>query len=340
MRSEKGVAIILALFVVMLASILVINLTYSNYLNARQADIQIKSLRAEYLLKSALNFARALIQYDQTPEDSLQDDWAKFIQGPAIDPSILGLNEPNTYLSLEITPEDSKLPILQLLNASNRQPDIKWRDTLERLFENLGFSNDQEVDTSGPFKGRHFKSQELVSMLIDYMDEDKTSYSSQGGFSDGFESELPKDFDFLNVDIRAVSELANVPGFTAARMQKLTPFISTLGRGTVNINFASPVVLKSLHRLMDDAQVEAIVNFRKSQPFTRDNMSSELPNLVGSHIYSGSGIDSINSMVTYDSKRFQVIAKVDYGNSAFYLRAIILKGNPQEPPKIKSLELF
>ncbi len=328
----------LVLFVITLASILVVNLTFSTSLTARtSAQIQ-RSSKAEFLLKSALNMARVLLKEDKTQEDSIKDTWGMFSSGMAVPPELLEINEPNISLELEIRPEESKIPLAALVPPGATMPDQNWQQTLTLLFQKLGFDSDEEEDQTGYFPGRRFSSEELVAVLIDYMDPDKSSF--QPG---GIEAELPDDL-FPNAQVKRVGELAGIPGFTAERVRKLTPFISAVSDlggniNRVNINVASPTVLGSLHPNLDENMVQQIIAFRNGDqgPFKAQNYASEMLNILGDQTL----YNQIAPRISERSRWFQVIAKASYGDtSVYFLRAYLLRNSNNELPEIQSLELF
>jgi type II secretory pathway component PulK len=336
--SERGVALILVIFVVALASILVIDLTFSTFLGSRQVAFSDRTLKSEYLLKSAVSLARSLIQHDNTPEDGPQDPWAFFKDGIQVPPELLGLAEPNVQIAVEIRPEAAKIPLRGILPSSLSGVNIAWRDTAVRLMKQLGFDEDEERDVSGlsQFEGRVFSSEELVANLIDYMDSDREDYAADG-FPKGIDSQVPNG-TFANIRINRVEELRGIPGFTPNRIRKLMPFVHTIGNNEVNINIASKTVIKALDDRITDVEVDALVGFRegKDGPFTRQNFATELPNLIGQEVF-----DTILSRITPESSWFQVIAKVDYGTSLFFARALLSKSTqPGMAPEIQALELY
>ncbi|MBN8549576.1 MAG: general secretion pathway protein GspK [Deltaproteobacteria bacterium] len=328
-------ALILVVFVVALASILVLNLAYSTFMGSRVSVMVEHSMQAEYLLKSAVNFARVLIKEDTSPEDAYQDLWGKFSGGSPIPLDLLGIKQPNMQIELEIRPEESKVPLRAMVPIAGGEPDLKWRGVMTRLFRNLGFDDDQEEDQTGLFPGRHFSSEELVANLIDYMDQDKESYNP-GDFASGIESDLPPD-TFPNSRINRVGEIKVIPGFTPARIRKLEPLVTVFGNSRINVNLAPAVVIKSLSDDISDAEVEAMLAFRKSDdgPFTFENQKEKLGEMIGEPQY-----DKINTMISVESRWFQVLSKVDYGTSTYFMRAFLSKQGNGELPQIRSVELF
>ncbi|MCB0320509.1 MAG: general secretion pathway protein GspK, partial [Bdellovibrionales bacterium] len=326
-KDERGVALIIVLGLISLTTILVTQLTYSATLDMRLHLMAKRSLEAEYLLKSAVNLGRALIKEDTSPEDAYQDTWAQFRDGLEIPRELLQVEDPSVRVELEIRPEESKIPIRSLL--SGRSANSRWRDVFARLFQKLGFDEDEEEDQTGLFPGRVFKADELVANLIDYMDPDSDPYQVDD-FAQGIESESLKDA-FPNRPIRWLGELNGVPGFTTNRIRLMQPFLTTFGSGRrVNINLAPRAVLESLHPEIGTEEVDAILAFREEQPFDNTNRKTELGLIIGESTY-----DDITTMITVESRWFQLLAKVDYGASSSFMRAYVVQGNSGELPILR-----
>ncbi len=338
-------ALILVIFVISLMTIIVINLTYSASLGATQSANVQRTIQAEYLLKSAVNFARVLLRADTTPdEDSGKDLWGTFANGAPVPLELLGLSSTQNVKSieLEIRPEDSKIPLAALVPAGSSTPSTFWPNVLTQLFRNLNFDDDGEEDQTGIFPNRHFRSDELVGILIDYMDSNKVSYNPGG-----IESDLPEDQKelFPNRPIERIGELSAIPGFTPKRLQRLVPLISAVsGLGslaaTININLAPSAVIRSLNQNIDEQMTQAIVAFRTSEegPFTNQNSTQKMTDILGDpDVWT-----NIRPNLGYNSKWFQVIAKVDYGTASYFVRAYLSRpsGNAGELPEIQSFELF
>jgi general secretion pathway protein K len=335
-NSSQGVALVLVIFVIALATIVVVNLTYSTYLAAR-ANIAIeRSLYAEYLLKSCVNIAKTYLSADKNiNSDGPQEDWAKlFSKGQSIDSKFLDIQDTgNTIISIELIAENRKLVARNLLDDQGTQVNSTKRDILVRLFQNLGFDNDlDELETRWQFNGKHFTSEELVANLIDFMDADDTSYSDPN-FVPGVEGMLPKG-TFPNKKPTWVSELNSIPGFTPARVRKLEPLITFVGVTSTNVNFAPPIILQSLSSAMTQNEIQQIIEFRDSEngPFSN---ASAIANIVGGTIWN-----EINTTVGYSSDYFQVIGKVDLGVKSYFVRSILQRDLQNSLVNVQSIEYF
>jgi type II secretory pathway component PulK len=333
-KRESGLALLIVMFIVALASMLVVNLTYSTYLGSRISVTAEKSVQAEYLLKSAVNYAMVLIKEDIIPGDSAKDIWGKYAMGiPLQKDELVNYTLPNIPITLEIRPEGAKLNIPRLSSVSlGGQPDIKVRGVFERLFSNIqvGFEFDGEPFIAPDGQEFKFTSKDLIANLIDYMDKDEDPYTDTG--YQGVEG--PNSL-FPNRPIARIGELNGVPGFTASRIKKLLPYVTTLSKQNVNINLASKTLLTSLDPDLTPDIADKMIAFRKSDdgPFKQ---ASDLQDLLNDATLFG----NLQGLVDYESNRYQVLAKVEYSTSIFYIRVDLQKNGKKQLPSIKTLELF
>lgn len=329
----------MVIIVVALISVLVVAISQSTFIQMRINGAAMRRIKAEYVLKSAINFARVLLRDDPTVYDDPTDPWYPFREGRQVDGSLIGINEPNVAVHLQISSEGGRFPV-RLLISGLGVPDPKWRDVLARLFENLGFTNDKnEIQQSGPFKGRYFASQEMVANLIDYMDDDNDSYND-ANFARGIESQLDTADRFRNTRIESLDELAAVPGFTPNRLRRIIPLLTTTSGNTININSASRELLKALNPSITDDMVNQIETFRSDPssggPFTPSNFGPQLNAILGTTVGP-----AVQPLVNVSNSRYEILAKVDYGTSSFMARALVnTSGNVGRLPTVTDMELY
>jgi len=324
-ESESGVALIIVVFAIALASMLVVSVTESTYIAGRIQTSYEQRFKAEYLLKSTLNFARVLIHATSKPgqPDPPKEGWGAFVNGLEVPLSMLGVNEPGVTVSLEIGGEDSKLPLIAL-SKTTQLNTVAPR--FVQLFQTLGFDNDQEPDHSGLFKGRVFNAEAVVANIIDYLDADTTG-ASVGGAT-GVDAEVPADY-FPNKADEALTpdELETIPGLTPKRLRRLLPHISISGvttRDRINFNLATEEVLKAYYPSVPEAQLKQLLAIARGP---EGPLSASDPRLAGL------------SSVGDETSAYQVIAKVQFGNNRYFLRAY-LKNDPPNYPRVHGIELY
>ena len=134
---EQGVALIMVIFMVVLCSAILVSLSDSTYTAMRINRTTEQRVKAEYIMKSAVNFARVLIQNDATEfDDPSRDDWMQFQEGREVPGELVGISEPNVRISLMIAPENSKIPLVEVVQSTG--VDKAWRDVLVSLFHLFG----------------------------------------------------------------------------------------------------------------------------------------------------------------------------------------------------------
>jgi hypothetical protein len=87
---------------------------------------------------------------------------------------------------------------------------------------------------------------------------------------------------------------------------------------------------------IDAALADRIIEARKGEDGPIKN-NADLINLAG---LPGKVADNLRSLTRYHSNWYQVIAKVSYGTSAFFVRAYLKQEGKGELPEVASLELF
>jgi hypothetical protein len=89
-------ALIMIVFMIALASAILISLTDSTYVAMRLNGAAEQRIKAEYILKSAVNVAQVLIKSDLTNfDDPTQDAWMIFVEGREVPGELLAIPEPN-----------------------------------------------------------------------------------------------------------------------------------------------------------------------------------------------------------------------------------------------------
>ena len=332
-RPQRGVALLMVVFMIALASALLISLTDSTYVAMRLNSAAEHRIKAEYILKSAVSVAQVLLKTDITSyDDPQQDAWMAFADGREVPGDMLGLTEPNIRVTLMIASKSGKIPLAKVWQVGST--DTTWRDIVTALFRNLGFDTpapNTNTSSSAPF----VNAEEMVANLIDYLDPDQTNYQ-QNGFASGVEANLPDDVQFRNdktIDSLA-SELASIPGFTPGRIQKILPFVfvsTTSVRNEVNLNAAPYEVVAAM---TDSTPAVKLLACRQNQgPFK--NVVSDLQNcgvtITDPKIFSVSGT------------LYEVIAKVEYGTAAFMASAELKStgsGNSGKLPTITNFQVY
>lgn len=329
---SRGMALLMIVFMIALASAVLVSLTDSTYVAMRLNGAAEQRIKAEYILKSAVNVAQVLIKNDTTDWDEpTQDAWMAFAEGREVPGELLSLPEPNIRVSLLITSTNGKIPLLQVVKQG-------WKAIILELFVQLGF--DQPLPMNEAPDGSPLpEAKQLVANLIDYLDNDKENFPGDGPIPAGVEADLPDGQTFRNsgtIDSLA-NELPAIPGFSAGRIQRLLPYVNVTqpSLSQINVNAAPPEVLAAV--LGDPSAAQSIIQCRDpaSGGSPIQNPSNELGGRCGVS-------DTTNaSKFQAQGRWYEVIAKVEYGTAMFMAKAELNNsGGSGRLPKIQSFQMY
>lgn len=339
-KDSKGIALIVVIFIITIITIVVYSQAKSSYIGSRLIKTSEQQLQSEFLLKSSLNFARALIAADKGLKDPPKDKlWGMFNEAREVSLLDLGISVNNAILTLEIRADDGKLPIRALKSSGTGTSTTgnKWEKYFKNLFTNLGFNDDKQQIKSGKFKGKFFNSGQLIANLIDYMDEDNESFKGSPEINEkGIEGDLEDKFP--NTIPEKINELFQIPGFTDKRINALASHVSfSPNLGKINVNFATVETILALDPTSDRAKIEELVNLIATDgSMDQATFQSTAPQYIKE-------FTKISSDINVGTKYFQVIAKVQYGDSRYFLRAFLERNSNKGSdalPDIRSYELI
>lgn len=227
---HSGTALVTALLIVALASVIATSMLKKQHVDIRRADNMIKGDQAALYLRAGENWVRQLLLQDLAKGkiDSLKDNWAKIDSSIEID---------NGTIQIQVEDLQGKFNLNNLLNNEGRvsKPDI---DNFRRLLAVL------KLDT------------ELTQPVLDWIDAD-INISLPTGAEDQEYLALKQAYRAANAPFVSVSELLLVKGVTRIAYDKLVPYLSALPeRVTININTLSiPLLAAVLNTNLDEAEI-------------------------------------------------------------------------------------
>lgn len=248
---QHGVAIVMAMAVVVLAALAATAMMVSQSTWSRQVELTTGHAQAHRIIQTGLDWVRAVLSDDRRTSnvDTLDEPWA--LQLPPIpveNGSLAGhIEDQQGKFNLNNVIHDGKVDVVQLA-------------CLQRLLSTLKLSP------------------ALADALADWIDAD-TEPQPQAGAEDAYYLALPSPYVAGNQALTDLSELALVRGYDDDVRARLRPFVTALPRGTtINVNTASAEVLSAVLEglTLDDAR--ALVAKRERSYF-RDvsAFTSQLP---------------------------------------------------------------
>ncbi len=160
-----------------------------------------------------------------------------------------------------------------------------------------------------------------VDALVDWIDPDEETLSAFGA-EDG--QYLMKDppYRAANQAFVSVSELRLIEGMSPEAYQALRPHVAALPvSGTaINVNMATPEVIRSLHQDITEAQAQAIVEGRKEERFLN----------VGDFKAQFAGMDFPNQGLTVNSLFFDVVSRITWNDRVVNLVSTVYRSSDGE----------
>jgi general secretion pathway protein K len=239
-RSQRGVAIIMVLLIVALATVLAAYLAQQQQLWQRQVESQFDHAQARRLGIAGIDWARAVLADDARANNTDNDGemWAMHLPPMPVDNGeVMGVIEDRQGLY--------NLNNL-VRNGISSAPDIAQ---FQRLLSLLGLSG------------------ELAVSLADWMDSDSETQSG-GGAEDRYYLSLPQPYRTANRSLVELGELSAVKGFDENSIELLRPFVSVLPLSLpVNANFAPAEVLSAMIPDLSLSDARTLVQQRRGRPY-------------------------------------------------------------------------
>lgn len=349
-KDEGGFALLLAIFVIALTTIIVLDFGASVRFDQRVSRAFAESTQADYVLKSGLNLAKALIVIPKLPgiaEDWLGDPWSLIASAPAL-PISGFIGEPR----IMIVDEDGKIDINSIVsstpaggipvptgNPSTRgvgapvtAPEF-WRNTLNELFIRQGFFRETYEKDSFRTRGdAALDASVQVATLHDWIDSDTGSFRETTFDGEGIESRADKTW-FYNRRFYTMSELALVPGMTLERVNRIAPYVrisapdALQGTSAINVNTAPLEVLLALG-FPESIAVEMVLQ-RLDLPIDTQTLKA----LVG-------GNEVLQRYTKVTSNEFSVYIRVVMPNTTRWMRAYLNRPARSSRVKVRSVEFY
>ncbi len=243
MRTEQhqsGVAIIMVLLIVALATVLATYLAQQQQLWQRQVESQFDRAQARRLGIAGVDWARAVLADDARANATDYDGEMWTLRLPAMPVD-------NGEVSGVIEDRQGLFNLNNLVrNGQSSPPDIAQ---FQRLLSLLGL----------PL--------ELAISLADWMDSD-SQVQYPGGAEDGYYLSLPQPYRAANRPIVELGELSRVKGFDEFSIERLRPFVSVLPLSLpINVNFAPAEVLSAMIPDLSLSEALVLVQQRRGKPF-------------------------------------------------------------------------
>ena len=238
---NRGVALITAMLITALASIVAANLAWDNAIDVRRTMVLLNRDQAIQVALGAENWVGTILRDDlqDTDTDHLGEIWATDIPGLPIDGGeVFGKLEDlqGRFNINSLIDQDG-----EIVNASVEQ--------FRRLLEALG------IDPR------------FAGITADWLDADQDASFPDGAEDPIYTGMLPP-YRSADQFVTSVSELAAIEGMDKPTFNALAPNIVALPvRTTINVNTALPTVLQSLDENLRPSDIESLLSEREAAGF-------------------------------------------------------------------------
>jgi len=289
-KSQKGVALLTALFVVVLTTIVAVAMTTRQQLDIRRTANVLNRDQAYLYALGAENWARRILVRDgkNGTVDYLYDIWATQLPPMMI---------PGGSLQGQITDLQGRFNVNNLV--INGEVDIEAMAYFTRLLKALELP------------------ETLVQVAIDWIDRDQTPQTPYGAEDNTYLLNTPA-YRTADLPFKNPSELRLLTGIEWENYQKLLPHITTLPTQTaINVNTATDFVLMALAEGITLADVEILQKAREDSPF-----ESVQDFLVHEAL---AGIEVKTENISVASDYFLVTASVEIEQAQIQLTSVLYR---------------
>ncbi len=293
---QRGVALIMAVLIVALATILAVNVTFRGMVDQRRSANLFALDQGYEVALGAEAWAADILRQDaqDSQTDHLGEIWAK---------------------SLPALPIDEGVGTVQ-----GRLEDMQGRFNLNNLVFADGTANDKAIKQLERMLSMLDIEPAWATAIADWIDAD-----TQPGFPDGAEDSAYTGMDpphlTANMPITRASELMVLPEFGVERFRRLQPYVTALPVGTkLNVCTAPGIVLDSL----SESQRQFSLNPEDLAGRRKDACFPTLEDLRGT--LDQAEYDQIKDTLSESSTYFRSTVWVTIGTTQFTLYSLLARG--------------
>ena len=285
--SQRGVALVMALLVVAIGTMIAVNLMWQGTLDLRRTDAALAADQGLMYMQGAEAWAADILRQDlvDSPDsDHLGEQWAIELPPLPVDGgTIVG----------KLEDLQGRFNINNLVGADGRENELARRQ-FERLLLRV------DVDPA------------LAGAVVDWLDSDTELRFPTGG-EDVVYSDSDPPYRTANSTITSPSELMAIAGFDRDLYRAVAPYVTVLPSGTkLNVNTASDVVLASLSDDIDIGTAGSLVEQRADVEFI--DIDETFSGLVEPDVLAE--IDGV-------SEHFLLTATVTLGSNQLTMRSVL-----------------
>jgi general secretion pathway protein K len=301
---QRGVALITAVLMVALATMLAVDVGFRGFLDQRRSGTLLATDQAMEVALGAEAWAADFLKQDlqNSQTDHLGETWARPLPPLPIDGG----------------------------TVEGRLEDMQGRFNINNLVNTDGTTNPEAVKQLERLLAMLEIEPAWASALADWVDAD-----TQPGFPDGAEDsvytgQVPPHLA-ANMPVTRVSEVMVLPGFGLERYQRLRPYLAALPVGTaLNVCTAPGLVLDAL----TEGSREFGLNPQDLATRRKDACFPTLEDLRGA--LGDATFNELKNSLTESSSYFRATAWVTIGTTQFTLYSLLARSPGSVRPVLRS----
>ncbi|MBN1237161.1 MAG: type II secretion system minor pseudopilin GspK [Gammaproteobacteria bacterium] len=286
-RSQRGVAVLTAMLVVTIGTVIAVNLMWEATLDQRRTMASLAADQGLMYAQGAEAWAADILREDlvESPDaDHMGEPWATELPPLPVEGGVI---------TGRLEDLQGRFNLNNLVQQ-NGEADPVARAQFERLLSTVG------LDPA------------IAGAVVDWLDPDIDMQFPDGGEDAAYASTDPP-YRTPNSLITSPSELMAVNGMDRETYAALAPYVTALPIGTtLNVNTASDVVLASLSETLDLSQATSLVEERGDAGFA--DVDSVFSGLVEPDMLQR--IDSV-------TEHFLLTATVTLGTTQLTMRSVL-----------------
>jgi general secretion pathway protein K len=305
-RKQRGVALIIALILVALATILATKLTYDSWLEQRRTLGVLASEQALHFAMGAEALAADVLAQDlqNSKQDTLAEPWAQPTQPLPLTPQNDSEAEPIGTLQGALEDMQGRFNLNNLGRVgTDGKPDPQPLEQFQRLLALLGLET------------------KWAGIARDWIDADDLPSSPDGAEDSIYTSQTPP-YRTGNWPMTSPTELMALPGFGADRYRKLAPYVTALPTALAKINLctaSSPVLQSLADNLSGEFTPEILASGRKTGCFP------DIPTFT--NVATQAVASKIADRFIDSSSYFLLTTRIELGTTEFTLYSLLQRGN-------------
>ena len=302
---QRGVALLIALILVALATILATKLTFDGWLEQRRAVGVLAAEQAFHFSLGAEALAADVLSQDaqNSKQDTLAEAWAQPTQPLPLTPENDTEGEPIGTLQGSLEDMQGRFNLNNLGRlTSDGKPDPQPLEQFQRLLQLAGVEP------------------KWAGIARDWIDADDQPGSPDGAEDSIYTSQNPP-YRTANYAMLSPTELMNMPGFGIDRYRKIAPYVTALPTALAKINIctAPSVVLESLaENLSGEYSPEVLASGRKEGCFPEVDVLTK--------VMTAAVASKIQDRFTDSSSYFMLTTRITLGTTEFTLYSLLYRG--------------